>query len=74
MRDDYSVAHYGFLPALEHPPRLCLVDHRDFKPDEAYSHDEAPSEAPYTGEPGRGMTPGTPEGRMYGACWAAGGR
>ncbi|GFR46874.1 hypothetical protein Agub_g8515 [Astrephomene gubernaculifera] len=51
LRDDYAVAHYGFLPRLEDPPRLSLVDHRDFKPDVPYSHDEPPSEEPFVGTP-----------------------
>lgn len=25
MRDDYAVLHYGFLPAMEKPPRLLQV-------------------------------------------------
>lgn len=50
LRDDYAVAHYGFLPALENPPRLSLVDHRDFKDGEQYSHDTPPSEEEFVGE------------------------
>ncbi|KXZ55874.1 hypothetical protein GPECTOR_2g1425 [Gonium pectorale] len=49
MRDDYAVAHYGFLPELEDPPRLALVDHRGFNAESPYSHDEAPSEEAFTG-------------------------
>ncbi|KAG2445816.1 hypothetical protein HXX76_000420 [Chlamydomonas incerta] len=50
LRDDYAVAHYGFLPRLEHPPRLSLVDHPDQDP-AAYSHDVPPSEEPFSGTP-----------------------
>lgn len=25
IRDDYAVMHYGFLPALEDPPRLLMA-------------------------------------------------
>lgn len=51
MRDDYSVAYYGFLPDLESPPRLALVDHRAFDPEDKYSHDDAPAEEPFVGTP-----------------------
>ncbi|KXZ55869.1 hypothetical protein GPECTOR_2g1420 [Gonium pectorale] len=51
MRDDYALIHYGFLPDLEDPPRLALVDHRDFKPDSPYTHEEAPDDVPLEGEP-----------------------
>ncbi|PNH09942.1 hypothetical protein TSOC_003417 [Tetrabaena socialis] len=51
LRDDYAVAHYGFLPALEDPPRLALVDHWQFDPESPYSHDDPPSEEPFEGTP-----------------------
>ncbi|GLI58853.1 hypothetical protein VaNZ11_000619 [Volvox africanus] len=51
LRDDYAVAHYGFLPALEDPPRLSLVDLPGYDPNTPYSHDDAPSEEPFDGTP-----------------------
>ncbi|EFJ50972.1 hypothetical protein VOLCADRAFT_103616 [Volvox carteri f. nagariensis] len=51
LRDDYAVAHYGFLPDLEDPPRLALVDTPDYNPNKPYSHDEPPSEEPFDGTP-----------------------
>ncbi|KXZ55873.1 hypothetical protein GPECTOR_2g1424 [Gonium pectorale] len=49
MRDDYAVAHYGFLPALEGPPRLAMVDRRDLDPKSRYSDDYASNDEEFTG-------------------------
>ncbi|KAG2498291.1 hypothetical protein HYH03_003552 [Edaphochlamys debaryana] len=50
LRDDYALAHYGFMPPLEDPPRLAYVDHPEFS-EGHYSHDNAPSEEPFQGTP-----------------------
>lgn len=51
LRDDYALSHYGFLPDVEDPPRLALVDHPDFKPEAQYDHDDAPGEEEFDGTP-----------------------
>ncbi|KAG2498278.1 hypothetical protein HYH03_003539 [Edaphochlamys debaryana] len=48
LRDDYAVSAYGFLPALEDPPRLAYVDHPGFEPRGAY---RAPSDDRIAGPP-----------------------
>ncbi|KAG2498286.1 hypothetical protein HYH03_003547 [Edaphochlamys debaryana] len=49
LRDDYAAAIYGFLPALEDPPRLAYVDHWQYKYDQRYSVKF--TEEPFDGTP-----------------------
>ncbi|KAG2484693.1 hypothetical protein HYH03_016522 [Edaphochlamys debaryana] len=51
LRDDYAVAHYGFLPDLRgQPPRLSLVDHPGFDPAARHTPNSLP-DTPFAGSP-----------------------